>query len=129
MFTHIVNVSLEKHSVIHGHHYKDMDTRYLVYEREPTNLIDRHVVDVAKDNVIVGHLPRAQSKIYSLFLFTNGTIDGIVMGATRYSVDLPQGELKVPCKLVFNSKHKEMKKLKCLLARKTVVNKWCYMYF
>ena len=73
-----------------------------------------------KEDVIVGHLPRAQSKIYSLFLHKNGTIDCIVMGARRYLADLPQGGLEIPCKLVFNSKCEEIKKLKRLLARKTV---------
>ena len=97
----------EKHSVIHGHHlYQRIWTpeigKYLVCEREPTNSIDRYTVAVVKDDVIVGHLPRAQSKIYSLFLFRNGTIDCIVIGARRYSADLPQGGLEVPCKLVFN---------------------------
>ena len=118
----------EKLSVIRGHHfYQRIWTpeivEYLVCERQPTNSIDRYTVAVVKDNIIVGHLPRAQSKIYSLFLFRNGTIDCIVIGARRYSADLPQGGLKVTCKLVFNGEHEEIKKLKHLLARKTVANK------
>ena len=118
----------EKHSVIRGHHlYQRIWTteigEYLVCEREPTNSIDRYTVAVVKDDIIVGHLPRAQSNIYSLFLFRNSTIDCIVIGAKRYSADLPQHGLEVPCKLVFNGKHEEIKKLKHLLARKTVANK------
>ena len=50
-------------------------------------------------------------------------IDCVVIGSRRYSADLPQGGLEVPCKLIFNGKHEEIKKLKHLLARKTVVNK------
>ena len=91
----------EKHSVIRGHHlYQRIWTpeigEYLVCEREPTNSIDRYVVAVVKDDVIVGHLPRAQLKIYSLFLFRRGTIDGIVIGARRYSAGFPQGGLEIP---------------------------------
>ena len=120
--------AFEKNSVVRGHyHYQRVWTpeigEYLVCERESTNLTDRYAVAVVKDNVIVGHLPRAQSKIYSLFLFRNSTIDCIVIGARRYSADLPQGGLEVSCKLVFNGKHEEIKKLKRLLARKPVANK------
>ena len=84
---------------------------------------NRYAVTVVKVDVIVGHLPRAQSKIYSLFLLRNSTIDCIFIGSISYSADPSQGGLEVPCKLLFNGKHEEIKKLKRLLARKTVVNK------
>ena len=94
-------VVFEKESVIHGHHnYQRTWTpelgEYLVCEREPINMNDRFAVAIVKDDVIVGHLPRAQSKIYSLFLLKNGTIDCIVIGSRRYLADLPQGGLEVP---------------------------------
>ena len=48
---------------------------------------DRYAVAVVKDDVAVGHLPRAQSKIYSLFLLRNSTIDCIITGSRRYSAE------------------------------------------
>ena len=48
----------------------------------------------------------------------NGTIDCVVIGGRRYSSDLPQGGLEMPCKLTFNGKCDDIKKLKHLLARK-----------
>ena len=48
---------------------------------------DGYAVAVVKDDVAVGHLPRAQSKIYSLFLLRNGTIDCIITGSRRYSAE------------------------------------------
>ena len=72
---------------------------------------DRFAVAIVK-HVIVDHIIRAQSKIYSLFLLINGTIDCVVIGSRRHSADLPQGGLEVLCKLLFNGKHKEIKKLK-----------------
>ena len=54
---------------------------YMVCKRELTNVNDRYAVAIAKDDIIVGHLPRAQSKIYSLLLFRNDTIDYIVIGS------------------------------------------------
>ena len=63
-------------------------------EREPTNVNDRYAVAVVKDDVAFGHLPRAQSKIYSLFLLRNGTINCIITGTQVISS-------KVDLKLLF----------------------------
>ena len=40
----------------------------------------------------------------SLFIARGGAITCVVNGAQRYSVDLPQGGLKVPCKLLLSSR-------------------------
>ena len=48
----------------------------------------------------------------------NGTADCVVIGGRRYSLDLPQGRLEIPCKLIFNGKRDDIKKLKHLLACK-----------
>ena len=66
----------------------------------------------------MGHLPRQLSRILSSFLLKNGTTDCVVIGGRRYSSDLPQKGLKIPCKLIFNGKPDDIKKLKHLLARK-----------
>ena len=74
----------------------------LACEREPTNSSDRYAVAVLKGGVIIGHLPRKISKMCSLFLRRGGSISCVVSGARRYSSDLPQGGLEVPCKLLPN---------------------------
>ena len=79
----------------------------LACEREPTNTSDRYAVAVVKDGVIIGHLPRKISNICSLFLRRGGTISCIVSGGRRYSADLPQGGLEIPCKLLFKGKAKD----------------------
>lgn len=87
----------------------------LVCEREPTNSLDRYAVAVLKNEIIIGHLPRKTSKVCSLFLRRGGTVSCTVTGMRRYSSDLPQGGLEIPCHLLFKSKPKEMAKLKrCL---------------
>ena len=49
---------------------------------------------------MVGHLPKKTSSICSLFIRKGGTIDCEVMDPNRkYSRDLPQGGLEVPCVL------------------------------
>ena len=87
----------------------------LACEKEPTNVSDRYAVAVIKGGVIIGHLPRKISKICSLFLRRGGSISCIVSGGRRYSADLPQGGLEIPCNLLFKGKAKAMDKLKRFL--------------
>ena len=86
----------------------------LTCEREPHNVQDRYAVSV-KRGVVVGHLPRKISRLCSLFLRRGGIIICTVSGGRRYSVDLPQGGIEVPCKLLFKHKPKELRKIKKVL--------------
>ncbi len=72
----------------------------LMCEREPHNARDRYAVTVKKTRTVIGHLPRKLSRVCSLSLRRGGMIDCTVSGGRRYSVDLPQGGLKVPCSLL-----------------------------
>ena len=46
---------------------------------------------------IIRHLPRKVSWVCSLFLPRRGTIECTVTGRRKYSADLAQGGLEVPC--------------------------------
>ena len=100
-------------TVIYGMH------QCLMCEREPFNHIDRYTVAVLKTDIVVGHLQKMFSRIYSLFLARGDTISCIITGEQRYSHDLPQGGLEFPCKLLFTGKSKEINKLKRLFTHKT----------
>ena len=118
-------MAYEEDSCIRGYHlYQAIWTAVvgecLVCQREPLNSSDRYAVAVLKDDVVVGHLPRHMSRVLSLFLLRNGTIECIVTGDRRHSSNLPQGGLEIPCKLIFHGKKEDIKKLKRLLARKAV---------
>ena len=63
---------------------------------------DPYALAVVNRGVIVGHVPRAISSVCYLFLGRNSTIQCQVTGTRQYSVDLPQGGLEVPCKLIFS---------------------------
>ena len=89
----------------------------LMCHREPTNATDRYAVAVTKAATIIGHLPRKLSKVCSLFLRRGGSIRFTVTGRRRYSSDLLQGGLEIPCTLLFTGDAKEIKKLKKLLKR------------
>ena len=108
---------LERSCCIRGYHvYKEVWEasvgEALTCEREPGNAADRHAVAVKKDGSIVEHLPRKLTRVCSLFLRRGGTIGCTVTGQRKYSADLPQGGLEIPCSLVFKATPKEIQKLK-----------------
>ena len=70
-------------------------------EREAGNVHDPYAVSVEKGDAIVGHLPRQISAMCSLFICLNGSIFCEVTGQRRFSRDLPQGGLEIPCRLTF----------------------------
>ena len=93
----------------------------LICRREPTNSADRYAVAVLKEETIIGHLPRKMSKVCSLFLRRGGSIRCKVTGSRRYSSDLPQGGLEIPCSLLFKANVKEITKLRKVLAAKCTI--------
>ncbi len=89
---------------------------YFNVEENQRTGTDPFAVAVFKDRIIVGHLPRKFAAVFSLFLRRGGTILCRVNGSRRYSVDLPQGGLEVPCILVFSGEQSLIKKLQHLTA-------------
>ena len=87
----------------------------LLCVREPRNAHDRYAVAIEKDGRIIGHLSREVSRVCALLLKRGGSIRCTVTGRRRYSADLPQGGLEIPCFVVFEGKLKEIEKLKCVL--------------
>ena len=77
-----------------------------------TNDKDPYAVAVLRGDMIVGHVPRRISAACSIFLRIGGTIQCVVTAARRFSADLPQGGLEVPCTLRFIGEAKDVRKLK-----------------
>ena len=90
----------------------------IVCIREPLNSRDRYAVALKKDGVVIGHLPQKISRVCSSFIRRGGTIKCIVTGTRRYSTDLPQGGLEIPCLLLFRGERKESNKVKLLFTKK-----------
>ena len=89
-----------------------MGKLYRVYERLITTKIDIDAIVVLKQECVVGHLPR------KFFIRQGGTIEVTVSGARRYSRDLAQGGLEVPCEIKFKIEHtKELEKLKTFMKK------------
>ena len=85
-------------------------------------VMDRYAVKVLKNDEIVGHLPKKTITLCSLFISGGGLIKCEVTGSRRYSQDLVQGGLEIPCDLVFEGKGRDIEKLKSLLLSNLVEN-------
>lgn len=88
-------------------------------EREEGNSEDPYAVAVMYNAGVVGHVPRVISAACSLFLGRSGTITCTIIGSRRYSSDLPQGGLELPCQYNFSGNEVLMKKLKKLITPQT----------
>ena len=68
-------------------------------QREEDNPRDPYAVAVTKSRTgVVGHVPRYLSTVCSLFIRRSGAVYCIVTGTRRYSRDLPQRGMEIPCK-------------------------------
>ena len=104
---------------VYGEHWSAFLGEELTCQREIGNVLDRYAIAVKKDTgEIVGHVPKKISRICSWFLQHGGTIAAIVTGHRRYSSDLVQGGLEIPCNLRFCGEEKFILKLKKVLKLK-----------
>ena len=88
----------------------------LVCEREQHNIHDPFAVAVYKGSTIVGHVPRRIAAMCYAFLGKSGcSITCKVTEHRRYSHDLPQGGMEVPCHLIFHGEEVDVKKIRTLI--------------
>ena len=85
--------------------------------RELANIHDHFAVKVMKAGAIVGHLPKKISSTCSLFIMKGGLISCRVTDPNRkYSRDLAQGGLEIPCVITLRGTKELVDKAKKLLA-------------
>ena len=84
--------------------------------REVDNPNDDHAVTVSRRGDTVGHVPRYVSRGFSLFIHLGGNITVTVVSTKRYSRDLPQGGLEIPCQYTLEGPIKEVRKIRIFLA-------------
>ena len=117
----MARVSFIYDSCIRGYHeYKSIwDASVggvLCCSREIDNPHDDHAVTVIRRGVTVGHVPRYVSRGFSLFLQLGGTITATVVSTRRYSRDLPQGGIEIPCQYTLEGPTNEVRKIRIFLA-------------
>ncbi len=76
---------------------------------------------IISGGVTVGHVPRKISAACLLFLQRFGHINCIITGSRRYSEDLPQGGLEIPCLYTLTGESKLIMKMRKLLAQESVI--------
>ena len=89
------------------HVYKDVwepaTDEVLSCKRDVGNSHNTFAVAIKNSSEVVGHVPRFSSSICSIFIRRGGEIVCRITGTRRYSADLPQGGMEVPCILIFKS--------------------------
>ena len=103
-------------SYVHGYHiYQETWTPFigeiLNCGREEDNEHDRYAVTIYKSPEVVGHVPRTISHMCSLFIRRGGIINCTVIGNRRFSRDLEQGGMEIPCTYTFKGQPKEVEKV------------------
>ena len=66
-------------------------------ECEGRNPEELYVVALQKDGIIIGHVPCTIPCVCTLFLRCGGAIQCTVTGPRKYTDDLLQGGLELPC--------------------------------
>ena len=104
-------------SVVRGHHiYKKVWTptlgEILKVFPEPCNTHDWYAVCVKKEDAIVGHVPREQTKPVRYFLLHGGQVTCEVTGRRK----LGNG-LEVPCVYKFQGREKLVKRMQELITK------------
>ena len=114
--------SFSVEAMVRGYHvYQDIWTAVIgeefPYKREAGNTFDPFAVAVTRGdtNIVIGHVPRRISTVCSLFLRKEGSITCQVTGHRRFSEDLVQGGLEIPCVLRFDGDTKVTAKAKKLV--------------
>ena len=112
--------SFSVEAMVRGYHvYKDIWSAVVGTELpckcKDANRIDPFAVAIVQGAIVVGHVPKKISSVCSLFLRRGGSIVCRVTGSRRYSEDLVQGGLEIPCVLRFEGDTKHSAKAKNLV--------------
>ena len=110
-------VAFALNSCVRGYHvYQDLwdatPGETLTCIRERGNRNDVFAVAVQSDGNVVGHVPRHISCICTLFMHRGGEINCLITGSRRYSRDLPQGGMEIPCKYTFSGNKDLVEKIR-----------------
>ena len=113
--------TFEYHSSIQGYHeYKSIwDAsigEVVTCNRKTDNGHDDYAVSVVCGGITVGHVHCHFSRRFSLFLDNGGNISATVVSVLRYSRDLPQGWLEIPCQYLLQGPMDKIKNVKKFVA-------------
>ena len=111
---------LQNSQSVRGYHVYQLRWTAVIGEvlschREPGNISNPFAVVVMKEREIVGHVPGFYSCICNLLLRNGGSLSCSIIGNCRYSSDLPQRGLVLPCLYRLSGPRKLIEKIDCCL--------------
>ena len=111
-------------SCVRGYHvYQDLwnatPGETLTCAREQGNRNNIFALAVKSDGYIVGHVPRHISCICTLFICRGGVLNCLTTSSRRYSRDLLQGGMEIPCQYIFCGNKDLVEKIRGCLERAT----------
>jgi len=69
--------------------------------REHGNREDPYAMAIKNKGSVVGHMPQTISCVCIVFIQKHGTITCTITRTRRFTSDLPQGSLELPCEYTF----------------------------
>ena len=102
-----LSVAFTMESCVRGYHvyqntWVPIHGEHLRCSRECGNRADAFAVAVVKGEDTVGHVPRRFSCATNLFIQSGGVVACEIYSDRRYSRDLPQGGMEIPCVYIFS---------------------------
>ena len=115
-----MEASFQLNYCMRGYHiYKKVwqsNTMEILSCKKEVNIHDPYAVCMVNETgITVGHVPRKISAVCYMLIQRGGSISCQVTGSRRYSYDLPQGGLELPCCLTFTGPSKIVEKVQKLL--------------
>ena len=99
---HVVKLdSCVRRYLVYKHNWTARIDEVLPCARESGNKEDPYAVAIKKDGCVVGQVLQAISCIFSIFMRIHGVITCTIIATRRFSSDLPQGGLELPCEYTF----------------------------
>jgi len=118
----ICETTFSMHMCVRGFHMYQDEWTPMLHEtlsccRELANVHNPFAIKVMKVGAIVGHLPKKISSTCSLLIMKGGVISCKMTDSNRkYSRDLAQGGLEIPCVITLQGTKELVDKVKKLLA-------------
>ena len=112
-----MEASFQLNYCMRGYHiYKKVwqsNTMEILSCKKEVNIHDPYAVSMVNETrITVGHVPRKISAVCYMFIQRGGSISCQVPESRRYSYDLPQGGLEIPCCLTFTGPSKIVEKVR-----------------
>ena len=96
-------------------HWSPIMGEILTTEQDRINPYDKYAVSIKQNNIIVGHVPREQSKVCNYFIKRGGVIQVEITNTQKRRSNIPEGGLEIEAVMVFVGTQKDIAKLSAMI--------------